>query len=164
MRQAAGIRQYQNGALIFVQHGKQPVEVRDLFALLCHQSAPWLLCIFRENLAVAITAPPRLQKLRPGDAHQPAGETAVAAKPVQLLPCMDETVLRKIIGERIVTAQAAQELAYLRLVAAHQFTESRRLLANPGARNQLTVCGPGLVVVLRCQGQSLSSLSLYSTR
>jgi hypothetical protein len=41
---------------------------------------------------------------------------------------MHETVLRQIIGCREIATQLAKKIPHVRLVAAHQLTESRSIL------------------------------------
>ena len=52
---------------------------------------------------------------------------------------MQESVLRKIIGKRIVTRKLAQEVAYVRLMAAHQFPERARVLLRHHLGNQFMI-------------------------
>ena len=47
---------------------------------------------------------------------------------MNLVPCMHETVLCEVVGDRIITRQLAQEVSYLRLVASDQLAKSGRVL------------------------------------
>ncbi len=56
-----------------------------------------------------------------------------------LVPRMDETVLCKIVGQRLVACQLAQEIANLGLVPPDQFPECTRVLARDDLRNEYLV-------------------------
>jgi hypothetical protein len=80
-----------------------------------------------------------LQKRRIGNLQQPTNERSLPGESVQLVPSVHETVLRKVIGKRVVAGQLAQEVAHLRLVAADQFAEGCRVLRRDGPSNQESI-------------------------
>ena len=55
---------------------------------------------------------------------------------------MQKSVLGKIIGEYVVASDLAQEVSYLGLMAAHQFTECIGILLRHHPGHQLIVANP----------------------
>ena len=58
---------------------------------------------------------------------------------MDLVPCVQEAILGKVVCERLVPREPAQEIAYLRLVAPDEFAESARILACHHTRDEKLV-------------------------
>lgn len=124
VRHPAAIGKDHYRTFVVRQHGKQAIQVG---AFLARCDFPGIRRFHRrpfKHFAIAIAAPPRLQKRCPRNAQQPAGEGAIATKAADLLKRMDERVLREVIGERRIPAKAQQENTQPRLVAPYQFAKA----------------------------------------
>ena len=118
-------------ALFFRKHGEKLVEIRYLLRIpsvtprLEVRDVPCLI----EDFGISFRLALRLQESRVSDFQQPTDKRPSATVGLQLVPGMQETLLRKVVGiVQRSTGELAQEIAHLRLVAPDQLAEGRRVL------------------------------------